>query len=221
MNYPYELRRVPGTEALKELEERRAKGSGVALILGDEAAFEQVVEFMEDNGHATTAELLASAEAIDPIEWLEERRTGDPEYYEIQAGEWPEDKSPNHGLSAHLDVLTKEPLAEVVLTVLPASEAWMAPCYLRIGNWNDMPAADAHAALFKRWQVQYGAVVACLAFDVIELTVSNPPRTKQDALVLAQQQYIYCPDLVKQHLGSIEALAATLLNASVWYFWWD
>ncbi|WP_414650247.1 DUF4253 domain-containing protein, partial [Duganella sp.] len=34
-------------------------------------------------------------------------------------------------------------------------------------------------------------------------------------------QYLYCADIVDQGTESIEALAATLLNARVWYFWWD
>jgi hypothetical protein len=97
----------------------------------------------------------------------------------------------------------------------------MAPCFLRIGNWNAVPKAQEHAAIFKYWQEKFGASVACIADDVIELTVIRPAATRDEALALARQQYVYCADIVDQGVGSIEALAATLIGSTVWYFWWD
>ena len=38
---------------------------------------------------------------------------------------------------------------------------------------------------------------------------------------LAWEQYWYCTDLVEHGHGSIANLAATLLDAPYWYFWWD
>jgi hypothetical protein len=81
--------------------------------------------------------------------------------------------------------------------------------------------AAEHAALWRYWQERYGATVACIANDVIEFTVSKPPRTREQALELARQQYVYCADIVHQGVGTVEALAATMMNSSVWYFWWD
>jgi hypothetical protein len=221
MNYPFELHRVPGTEAIGKLQELRAQRRGVPLILGDEATFERIAENMELNSNTSTEQFLESAKRIDPIKWLNDREAEDFDYYAIDAGPWPEGDSSNNSLSAHRDVLTRKPHAEVLLTVLPAEESWMAPCYLRIGNWNSVPTADAHAALFKYWHEHCGATVACIADDVIEFTVDKPPRTKDEALVLAKQHYIYCADIVHQGVGTVEGLAAALLNASVWYFWWD
>src|SRR6267142_356129 len=163
MSYPYELHRVPGDRALARLEELRSLGRGVPIILGSDETFERVVENMELNGDTTTEEFLDSARSIDPLRWLREREAEDPDYYEIEPGDWPETEFPNTRLSAHCDVLTHEPYAEVVITVLPAAEPWMAPCYLRIGNWNSVPAADEHAAMFKYWSEKFGATVACIA----------------------------------------------------------
>lgn len=221
MDYPYEIHRVPGTRALAKLDELRKRGNGVALILGNQDAFERIAESMELNGDVTPEQFLDSARGLDPLLWLKEREAEDPDYYGIEPQEWPEGASPNDSLSAHCDVLTHKPYAEVILTVLPAAESWMAPCYLRIGNWNAVPKADEHAAMFKYWSERFGATVACIADDVIEFNVSRPPRTRPEALELARQQYVYCADIVHQGVGSVEALAATLLNASVWYFWWD
>lgn len=110
---------------------------------------------------------------------------------------------------------------EVVLTLLPATQAWMIPCYLRIPQYNDYPEPEVHAALFKWWNEKYGATVACIVPSMIEFTVTRLPRTRYEAMVLAKQHFAYCPDRVDQVSGSIEALAASLLNASVWFFWWD
>jgi Domain of unknown function (DUF4253) len=37
----------------------------------------------------------------------------------------------------------------------------------------------------------------------------------------ALEQYVYCADIVRQGSDSIEVLAAGLVEAPVWYFWWD
>jgi len=75
--------------------------------------------------------------------------------------------------------------------------------------------------LFKKWQNEYSAKVACVTGDVIEFTVENPPTTKEQALQLAEEQFIYCSDIVFQGVETIENLASTLLNSKVWYFWRD
>jgi hypothetical protein len=43
------------------------------------------------------------------------------------------------------------------------------------------------------------------------------------ALALAWEHFVYCPDRVYQctRTGTLDELAAELLNAPVWYFWWD
>ena len=71
------------------------------------------------------------------------------------------------------------------------------------------------------WDEKYGISLAGITADVIELEVQNPPTTKQQALQLAKEQFIYCPDIVYQGTQTIAALAAALLNGKVWFFWWD
>jgi hypothetical protein len=73
----------------------------------------------------------------------------------------------------------------------------------------------------RRWHQEYGADIACLSSDVIECTVKSPPSSRQSALALAQEQFVYCPDIVHQGVESLEALAAILLDGKTWYFWWD
>lgn len=223
MDFPHELHRIPGADAPTSLQALRDKGAGVPVILGDAEALERAVECWEVNSERTTAELIASALEIDPLRWLAEREEDDAEHYAIDPAPWPADGEapPTGALSAHRDVLTGNPHDEVFIAVIPTDQPWTLPCHLRIGGWNEMPQADEHAALFKLWSQTHGATVACIADDVIEFTVARPPRTRDEALALAKQHYIYCPDIVHQGVGSVEALAATLLGAGVWYFWWD
>ena len=53
------------------------------------------------------------------------------------------------------------------------------------------------------------------------MQVARPPQTKEEALELARQQYLFCNDIVDQGVGDVESLAKTLLYSPVWYFWWD
>jgi hypothetical protein len=56
---------------------------------------------------------------------------------------------------------------------------------------------------------------------VLEAHVSRPPTAFDAALELAREQYAYCPDIVDQGAMTVERLAQTLENETLWYFWWD
>jgi Domain of unknown function (DUF4253) len=220
MTFPYPIEVVAGATALNRLQELRASAQGTPIILGGPEQFERVEEcygFVD----STPADLLAKAAELDLVAWLGEREQEDSEYFEIEEADWPEDGSINDALSAHLDIRTRQPFDEVYITVLPTRQSWEAACYLKIGGWNAVPNAHEHSALWRYWEERYGAKVACIADDVIEFTVERPPQTREEAMELARQQYIYCADIVHQGVQSVEALAATVLKAPVWYFWWD
>lgn len=220
MDFPYPIERVAGTAAPRRLFELRASGQGTPVILGGQEQFDRVAETFEC-ADESPEELLAKATVLDPVKWLESREREAPDYYEIDAAAWPEHLPVNSELSAHIDVLSRKPLDSVYIVLLPTRSAWQSACYLKIGGWNEMPFAPQHASLWRYWEDRYGATVACIADDVIEFTVERPPQTREEALVLARQQYVYCADIVHQGVQSVEALAATLLKARVWYFWWD
>ncbi len=73
----------------------------------------------------------------------------------------------------------------------------------------------------KHWHERFGAEVVGMTSSVVEMAVARPPRDRDAALALAKQHYDYCGDIVDQGVGSIEALAAGLLDGTVRYFWWD
>jgi hypothetical protein len=104
--------------------------------------------------------------------------------------------------------------------LLPTSAGWQAPAYLdwRTGNY-DLGPAD-HVRLMAHWWERYGAEPAAMWNETIEFHVTRPPRDRASELAVAEEHFIYCPDRL-QEVDSIEALAAELLDAPVWHFWWD
>jgi hypothetical protein len=74
--------------------------------------------------------------------------------------------------------------------------------------------------MMARWWDLYGAEL-CSTVGGAEFRVTRPPRDRESALALAEEHAIYCPDRIHQGMGTLERLAAALLNAPVWYFWWD
>jgi len=219
-SYPYKIARVPGQQALHYLSQ--GEPEGVRVLLGDQRHFAEVAETIGFNNKHSTDRLLELAIEIDPLAWFQKRKESEPEYFAIEAGPWPpaEQVGP-HRITAHCDIRTGKPYAEAFLTLIPTREAWMAPCYLRMGNWNEMPSAEVQSALHKYWFERYGSRIVAYTNDVIECTVERPPTTTETALELAHEQFLYCPDIVYQGVQTIERLAATLQNSPAWYFWWD
>ncbi len=219
MDFHCNVIKVSGNEALAHYQSCIANSTWMPVIVGDAddlSAHTEAAAYVTDS----FTQLLTQANSIDPIEWFNKRQAQDPEYYDLTAGA-AENLSPALDISVHLDVLTGEPKAEIYIALVPVTDSWMIPAFLKIGGWNDCPTAAEHTAIFKYWHAQYGIRVAGITADVIELEVERPPTTPEQALQLAREQFIYCPDIVYQGTQSIAALASTLLNGRVWFFWWD
>lgn len=219
MNFPCEVIKVAGKDAIKKYQELKASPGVIPVILGDKEEIESSLESMSYI-EASFAELLQKAESLDAEQWFIKRQAQDPEYFDTTPGDW-EDLEPAHEITVHLDILTGQPKPEVYIAFVPVPKSWMIPAFLKTGSWNDCPNPEEHAAVFKYWDEKYGIEVVGITMDVIELAVKNPPTTKQQALALAEQQFIYCPDIVYQGTQTISALAASLLNGKIWFFWWD
>ncbi len=219
MDFQCELIKVAGKDALATYQRLKTKTGVIPVILGDNDDVESITEVM-DYVTDSFEHILQQAEDIDALEWFEKRQAQDAEYYDLTIGEW-QDLSPSNNISVHLDILSGEPKPEVYIALVPVAKSWMIPAFLKIGGWNDCPIAAEHAAIFKYWDECYGIIVAGITADVIELEIQRPPTTREQALQLAEQQFIYCPDIVYQGTQTIAALASTLLNGRVWFFWWD
>ncbi|MDE5884292.1 MAG: DUF4253 domain-containing protein [Oscillospiraceae bacterium] len=120
-----------------------------------------------------------------------------------------------------LDVLTDKVLPEVMIAKIPTKNPWELPLWIPMGGFNDCPAPEEQAVIFKYWFETYGAVPACVTYETWELFLSYPPETIEEALKIAKLQYIFDSDIVDQGCGTVANLAKDLMHNPVWYFWWD
>lgn len=171
------------------------------------------------------ADLLAEAERLDIDGWLAERRTqnetdeaefGDPN---PRRGKWPSGDRAINKLSVPNETLAAwTPKAQVIIGLLPTSDATATAAYLRFGGWNDCPPPPVHVAIARKWRGSHGAVQICNTYDTIEFKVARPITDRKEALDMAMAHYCYCSDRVPDDL---ETSAAALLGSTVWQFWWD
>lgn len=109
---------------------------------------------------------------------------------------------------------------DILLVTLPVEQPWQIFRLLPIGGWNCCPEAGLIETFCRQLYEKFGARPAAISADTLELVPARRP-TAEEALELAKQMYMFCPDIVEQGVGSIRALADTLTKSDVWYFWWD
>lgn len=220
LTLPFEFQVVPGRDAVQEYGRLRSRPGITPVIMGSRKELHTLEDLLQSTSETTEA-IIARANALDVAQWMRSRTDEDPDQFSAPSAAWPAGEMSGMELSVHLDVLTKRPKPRVVIGLVPTPRSWEAPAFVRYGDWNDCPSPDAHVAIHKKWHEEYGSDIACMSSDVIECTVRNPPTSPETALALAREQFVYCSDIVHQGVGSVEALAATLLRGKTWYFWWD
>ena len=92
---------------------------------------------------------------------------------------------------------------------------------MRWGGWNDCPHPEYHVAALRAWRDRFGAELVGLDSDRMDLRLARPPQSRGDALDLAREHYVYCPDSLKQGRGTLSSWAVQLLGNEWWSFWWD
>lgn len=141
--------------------------------------------------------------------------------FEPPVGDWPSEAPEEVGLTVTLDFRTGG-IHEFVYIVLVPTEDWTTiPAYLRWGGWNANPPPEFHVAALRSWRDRYGAELIGMNNDTLNLRVIRKPKTRDEALALAREQYAYCNDLVDQGVDTLSNLAAFLMVRDWWYFWWD
>ncbi len=218
--------KTTGEAAIESLMQQRGtypQTGDYPFLIGDANELERLQEAAEYNEQSVD-EILGEAARFDVGAWLTARRAEAEEYKFSEdevLGDWPGDIPQKGAISLHCDILTGELRPEVYLGSAKIAQPWHLPAALKYGGWNDCPDPVVHCAMHQYWQKEFGAEIVGVSGDVIECVVKNPPRDQEAAIKLAWQQYWYCTDIVDQGCETIANLAATLLNAEVWYFWWD
>jgi hypothetical protein len=124
-------------------------------------------------------------------------------------------------LIGYKNILTDKPYDQVVMLLVPTKTPWEVAAYLNIGYGNQLHEPHEHFAIHKFWNENYGAEMITSTNDTVEMIVLRPPDRIEEAQKLAQQQFVYAPDIVNHGTGKTSALASQLLNGRTWYFWWD
>lgn len=239
--FPYPRITVPGAVALAEWERLRREGKGWPVIVGDDEALDAIAEQFSIDDPAvfpfpagaefvpepprSTAEILDAAAKLKGPEALRGLRDAENEGelpWMPEAGAWPAPgTSGGTGLTTASDILSGKPYPSVHIVILPTGDSSEVPAYLRWGGWNACPLPEIQVAVLRDWKRRYGAELIGIDGDTINLRVTHRPASREEALALAHEQYLYCEDIVVQGVESLEALAALLMESDWWFFWWD
>jgi hypothetical protein len=203
------------------LMEGKRKGYTPLLIIPSETMLELLDpeahrEYLVDDRET----ILGKAKEIDVEELLNNLQEGvmsdeDDDEYDI-TGEFSIEESPKHFLSIEEDLNEK-----IILAKIPTDKPWEVAAWVPMGGFNECPLPEEQVAIFKYWHDKYRATPAVVTPDIWELYVENPPKTQEEAVSLAWEQFGFCGDIVWQGVGSVNGLAGTLIHSKVWYFWWD
>lgn len=206
------------------------------VLLGEGPHLEDLLQRLPEFANDPTQKTIQEGLKIDVRKWLEERHAEridewemddderaeleeeEPKFRGIPQDDWPDDVPPRSDFYIPAQ-LAKD--GQVCIALLPTQHSWHVPALLRFGGWNDCPFTEEHVAMFRYWQGRFGAEVVGIAGDVVEMTVPKPPQDQNNALELAREQWIYCEEMVTEGTQTLEALAASLLKANVWFFWWE
>jgi hypothetical protein len=157
----------------------------------------------------------AKGVGVDPDGWL------GGEYTCLHCPEIKVKPTTEDDLIGYKNILTNKAYDQVVMLLVPTKTPWEVPAYLMIGYGNQLHEPHEHFAVHKFWHENYGAEIITSTNDTIEMLIARPPTSPDEAQRLAQQQFVYAPDIVKHGTGKTSALAGQLINGKTWYFWWD
>ena len=214
---------LPGERSFDRWENARRAGARIdwnPVAVGSVEELEFLREMLErENDTRTPAdELRDLATQLDVDAWLRER--ADEGDLTPPRHPWPDDIQPTSGFYFPFDDDGKH-LARWWMLLVPAAYDWEVPVQLGWGGFNECPPAEVHGAFLRRWSHRYDAELVAITSDTFELMVHRPPRDRDEAIELATEQYLYCPDIVEQGYGSIDAHAASLIGGATWFLWWD
>ncbi len=138
------------------------------VLLGPRDETDQILERFEEDDSAS--EILRRADELPPDPALLAKRRRDKERQAMKeyaqtlgkenpvlkiiesmaantsderkypTGPWPKKVTPSNNWTVPFDVLSEEPLAEVLVALVPTTTSWHVPAYLRFGSWNSCPS---------------------------------------------------------------------------------
>ena len=206
LRFPADLRALRDKEHKAALESVRSRPP-------DEVAYRVI----DTDEVAAGADLETAGRPVTNAEMLEEmeREPVGPEL-----GDWPPVIEPYDGLRGMDTDRDGEP-RDLFIALLPTTVSAEAMAHLWFGGWNACPPAEHQVAVLRSLHERYGAELVVCTNDVVELRVQRRPASREEAIALAGELYLYCNDAIDQGHGTVSAFAADLMASDWWYFWWD
>jgi Domain of unknown function (DUF4253) len=75
-------------------------------------------------------------------------------------------------------------------------------------------------AVLRSWEDRFGARLIDVGYADLRLLVDRPPRTLEAARRIAAEQVVLADECI-DGMRDIPHIAARLVNAPIWTFWWD
>jgi len=216
------MSQIPKTHAMKVWKTLRESvpETGFWPVFTEEPYQELFELFMEDN-EEDPAMILKHATKVDARKWFKERIESEED---VEGGDddWrPQSEAQNEAVADDFHTVTSNADKTITMLFVPTKTPWHVTAVLKWGGSNDGHEPFEHAAIQKYWNEKYGTEPVCATISVLEYRVARPPKTREEAMQLALEQYLYCPDIVDQGCGSITGLASELIHSPRWFFWWD
>ncbi len=229
LNFDYEVYLSANGDEIEERfiemeKEGKEEGYIPLIIYPSEYLDEMIQIIMEDYGIYPTndsinswrQEMLMEVEDLDADEILDERMEDIYEYYDLVEGDLIE-MDPNNMVTAF-----QAEYEEIIIAKIPTENPWEIPIWIPIGGFNDCPMPEEQASVFKKWYENYKAVPVCMSYDTWELKLENPITDDETCQLVAEEQMAFCEDIVFQtEIETLNGLASSIKNSSIWIFWWD
>jgi hypothetical protein len=104
----------------------------------------------------------------------------------------------------------------VHVLLLPRPEPWCAGAYTSGFEWN-YPDRELRPALFRRWNERYGAEPAANWDTMMQLVVTRPPSTIEDAFELARAMTLLWPNTNGGPGITVREMAFDLVARDRWF----
>lgn len=104
------------------------------------------------------------------------------------------------------------------VSVLTTSDPYKALEVMGTNGWNYDISPEKVIARLKQWNKRFGLELRGVGFDWLEAEFRRSPA---DMVAFAKEVYEFCPDVVEQGTGTVEALADEMKRANSVYLWWD
>lgn len=101
---------------------------------------------------------------------------------------------------------------------IPAAVGWGGIC-----NYSHQDLVRICAVL-RSWEERFGAILTVMTESVLQLSVADPPRSREESEQVATEHFSFCPDQHDPQNGTVytpRTYGTRIRGKRRWTFWWD